>query len=294
MKMSRKKLLIIAGSVCFVLAVILSLSSREPTYQGRRVSLWLEDYSQHWVGSKRGEPAKVALQHLGTNAIPVMLRWIQYEPPRYWRDNTKVWVRALKKLPFLSRSIERKQLRAAGALYAFQDMGPRADCAVPELNRIVLNLKSNQVQRPLVALTYLGTNAIPAMIAALTNNNLNNRSVVTEAFFGLGPAAYPALPVLLECMNDSDPAVRMGCCNALGRMRANPVRVIPPLMQAVSDPHPDVRYRALVALSCYGTNARPAAPAVLKALNDPVANVHNWATNTLRLIAPEMLRQADP
>lgn len=76
----RRILLILIGSVAAVtLAIFIWPRDREPEYDGVSLSQWLQRY-------KDNKPqATEAIQHIGTNAFPFLLHWIQYEKPS-WRN----------------------------------------------------------------------------------------------------------------------------------------------------------------------------------------------------------------
>src|SRR6185503_2169133 len=57
-----------------VLWILSSAGEREPVYQGKTLHYWLSDY---WPGvSHPTEQNKIAVRQIGTNAIPILLRWI--------------------------------------------------------------------------------------------------------------------------------------------------------------------------------------------------------------------------
>jgi hypothetical protein len=77
--MSQKKWLL-AGSVLLVAAGgwIFYWQPAEPVYAGKPVSYWLKEYCRSgqrmtW-DTGRHEEAGVALRHMGTNAVPYLLR----------------------------------------------------------------------------------------------------------------------------------------------------------------------------------------------------------------------------
>src|SRR5205809_3072192 len=82
-------LLIAALALIGVLFAVLS-GPREPEYQGRKLSEWVERYTN---GGWRLVSADVfeeeepnnAIRHLGTNTIPHLLKWVGYEMPPWKR-----------------------------------------------------------------------------------------------------------------------------------------------------------------------------------------------------------------
>ncbi|HEY9072979.1 MAG TPA: hypothetical protein VIN67_02500, partial [Desulfobaccales bacterium] len=56
-----------------------SAAEQEPSYNGRLLSEWLGDMrlGQLYSGPS---PTQTAVQAMGTNAIPTLLKWMSYEP----------------------------------------------------------------------------------------------------------------------------------------------------------------------------------------------------------------------
>ena len=61
------------------LALITLFRAKEPTYKGRALSNWVISGYQN-----PGPEAETAIGEIGTNGIPFLLEWIQYEPAP-WR-----------------------------------------------------------------------------------------------------------------------------------------------------------------------------------------------------------------
>ena len=74
----RKRVILLA---CGVLALGLLwqvLRDREPSYQGRTLSEWVEQVGPAYLWNDSDEEVK-AVRAIGTNAIPTILKWIRYE-----------------------------------------------------------------------------------------------------------------------------------------------------------------------------------------------------------------------
>jgi HEAT repeat protein len=89
------------------------------------------------------------------------------------------------------------------------------------------------------------------------------------------------VPLLLEALNDHDPAVRNVAVTYLGIVRDNPDKEVAGLIKALADEQAEVRQAAAVALSAYGLLAEPAIPALKKATNDPDDEVKREAGRAL-------------
>jgi hypothetical protein len=74
----RRKLIaiVLLAVIGGVIAYSLLRQDDEPTYQGRRLSEWLDPNHRD---------AKTGVQRIGTNALPPLLKWIDYEKPPEWR-----------------------------------------------------------------------------------------------------------------------------------------------------------------------------------------------------------------
>src|SRR6266850_5231806 len=127
--------------IMFVAVVVLGVTGlyfvnrdKEPVYQGKRLSEWLALEGPRGARRrlKAGDgPATAAVMHIGTNALPVLLRWIEYERP--------VWKLKMmelgRKLPgrFRYRIIDlidgRPAMNRERAIYGFQILGPEARAA---------------------------------------------------------------------------------------------------------------------------------------------------------------------
>jgi HEAT repeat protein len=78
----------------------------------------------------------------------------------------------------------------------------------------------------------------------------------------------PAVPALIETLNDRDPKVRAAAAMALARIGSQAKAAVPALIKALKDKDPDVRREAARALGQMGPAAQEAVPALLEALRD--------------------------
>src|SRR5882672_1047262 len=128
---------------CVVAAVVWP-REREPEYKGKRLSEWLGLYHEQIdvegvdFRSELRDEAE-AVHHIGTNALPWLLRWVRYEPPA-WRIKVYSFMnmmpRALQNDFLMNRDPFRYQQYNL-ALTGFSILGERASPAVPELARLV-------------------------------------------------------------------------------------------------------------------------------------------------------------
>jgi hypothetical protein len=93
----RVALPVLAGLLLGVAGLASTARHSDPISHGRRLSFWLQD---HFEASCVAVPDTVrcaldeqAIQALGTNAIPLLLRWISSQPGPLDRLMTNLWIR---------------------------------------------------------------------------------------------------------------------------------------------------------------------------------------------------------
>jgi len=161
----RRRRLIIPILGFAIVATFVSLvwpREREPEYNGIPLSKWLERY----VDSK--PQSAVAIQHIGTNALPFLLRWIQYETPG-WRNLLNHLPTRLPSSLQKTRALhwlvdDKAEDRAELAVEAFWALGSKANPATDELLRLALaeNPRAPNTQRRATSALMNMTQAAPA------------------------------------------------------------------------------------------------------------------------------------
>ena len=143
-KRRRKVLILAAVFVGAVLAVILWPEEKEPEYQGKKLSYWLfrpprPPFSEP-AAPAEAIASETALRHIGTNAIPCLLKWLSYEPSPLKKKSSAALLRLParfqpgKLIAYLSESdLERKAFIAE---QGFIMLGPDAWPAVETLNQM--------------------------------------------------------------------------------------------------------------------------------------------------------------
>jgi hypothetical protein len=155
--MNKRRTMPIAAS-CIALLMIVGFlfwpreREREPQYNGVPLSKWLKGYNdpRGTYAPDAIEASSSAVRHIGTNALPVLVRWIQYEQPG-WRRSVN---RVASKLPpallctraFRWLLADRARDRADSAVAGFAFLGTNASLALPELQRFRRNGGKPQTQ----------------------------------------------------------------------------------------------------------------------------------------------------
>jgi HEAT repeats len=251
------------------------LRPREPVYQGKRLTAWLEQYDTSYMagqgGGDVGQQAEAAIRNIGTNALPLCLQLVKTkESPIKVKLLTLVpgpWLDGFHVPGLAEYRNEINRRREVGA-HGFFVLGKQAKAAVP------------------------------ALIGLMSDKDHETRSVAVRTLGGLGPAASGAVPELIEYLKDPDDTIRAEAAESLGVIHQEPERVVPLLMGMLLEkprpglPHWFVTFSAIGSLGSFGVQARPAVPLLVGLLSDPDPGIGSAATNALRQIDPEALAKA--
>jgi hypothetical protein len=226
-------------------------SPHEPTYDGRKLSEWLKseqqslqtshlirgygdgeifspliDADEHtprgWSTLERCDHFLMRRGRIDTNAIPCLLAWMR-SPPTEWpaKANHALggFAAYLKKVPRLGSLLDtNRDWPCRLVTLGFQELGPRAAPAVPELSRMLKESRSPHVQRhALRALACIGQTGLPSIIASLDLPKCDH--ALAAELIGLFPeASQTATPALERTLSDSDAAARSAAYFTLARL----------------------------------------------------------------------------
>lgn len=285
----RRLYFIFALSLLAGVVVALFNRDREPVYEGKRLSEWVD--KTDW-GSTGGFPRQLsvmpkkavdAIRQTGTNAFPYLLQWIGYEPPP-WKTNS---------IAFLNRAfhatlVDRRDIRAEGAFRGFVVLEEKAEGAVPGLASLMNDSRNpKRARRAAAALYALSPKLLAAGIVLMTNNSATMRRDAVSRVFAYKTPLDPAVPVLIHCLQDGDVEVAKLAAQALAFARLAPSVVVPALEQSLNDKRPEVRRAAIYALERFNTSARSAVPALFALrYTDPDLSVRFAVTGALQAIDP--------
>jgi HEAT repeat protein len=214
-----RKILLLLPVVLMVLVVALVFGpsfwpSGEPSYGGLTLSEWLEVHSGISSSSKTSAQAEDAIRHIGTEAVPYFIKWIQSEPSE-WATRLEKTRNIVKVFTFPdSRRMIQLRERPSYAVEGFKILGPQAKAAIPALTNF-LNGSGPNTRSAMFALAYIGKDSLPSLMPCLTNQPARIRLYAVESMPLLGTNARPAVPTLLKALNDPDTRVRMRVTNTL-------------------------------------------------------------------------------
>ena len=273
--------------VAVVIAIARSATPKEPTYQERPLSYWV-------LRSDKSPPdqntADKAVRQIGTNALPFLVKWTRYERPAWL---TRV-VAALPRLPIpvqvalAPRIPTHAERRAIASPRAFQTLGTNAAAAIPELTQLMRGTNAKATaQRAIFALGYVGTNGLPALLAAAEDQRYPFRWDVVTSFAGQLSESDLVGPTLISWEADTnDPERSLAAKTALMLPRLWPEVRVPAMAASLETggTNSSARLETIRALLILGSVAVKALPALTNASTDPDPQVRTMAMAAIKTI----------
>jgi hypothetical protein len=256
------------GSIILIVALVSGivwelLRPKEPVYQGRTLSGWLEVYgTRPNPDSPEWHEANEAVRQIGTNGIPTLLAMLH-------RSDSAPWKRKFLDLAYKQHLIKFNHIIAWRqnwcAAKAFGALGSNASGAVPELIKLYEHPVSSPSQR------------YTAMALDL-----------------IGPAAKLAVPSLVQSVNTSkEEEVEVAAIFALGGIHSEPKVVMPVLIKSLANTSVEVQKAAIDSLKNFGADAQPAVSALVELLQNPNQEIANHARIALLQIDPATPQKMD-
>jgi hypothetical protein len=290
-------LIVVACLVAVVVAFLVRPGEREPEYQGKKLSAWLEIRNRETGQTpSEYERANEAIRQIGTNALPYLLRWIRDDPnPR----RTRLMVVVERWLPARLRRIygvghDLAERRRVWAIQCFFGLGESATSAIPDLVQLMNDTNSPSVSAAAMhALACVGKPSLPHLLAVLSDSNRVDRAEAANWIANFadhyGTNGIVAVPVLVKCLQGNDTRVAGESAGALSRLYLDPEVVLPALVSGLASTNPVTRLCCVSALEAMGDRrGRGAVAALLNMRDDPDREVRVAVPIALRAIVPEM------
>jgi hypothetical protein len=299
MKKTLAKVSLVTPLFLISIWLVLAFNSDEPAYRGKKLTVWLEKLvkvEEAALTSRKPMPdlrqACEALDELGTNSVPFLVRLLCKKPSRLKTEvNRHLSKQSLIKFRFRPEPDYRKL-----ACTAIRALGPRARTAVPELLRIFAHQSAEKPEDSLhLALTLSNTRlqADSEFIAALSHEDKWIRiGAATCLSKRVGGSA--AVPALRRALDDPCEDVRRRAAYTLRSIAGAEVDVlvIPVLIGSLQSTNPQARKEGAGALEDLRGAAGPAVPALIAALKDPDAGVRRQAASALLTIDSSAAHEA--
>ena len=292
-----------------VFAAVFFSPPKEPVYQGRKLSEWLDvARGLNLPGVSRAD-AVTAVQAVGSNALP----WLVHEAKAKDTWQTLIQLRLHRWWPGKFSKPATPHEQWPRACMGFAILG---DAALPSIPDLVELLKHPNERRSAVGrMTLLSASGVDnhmtiiyrlkgtpasashsrarsevfnALLAVADDTNLMaGRRQALSGLASFQDEAKRSVPVLIRGLHDDERLVRLSSVSSLGRLAREPVAVIPELIGALDDPSVEVRRSATWALGQYYRQAKTAVPRLLAARRDPDPEVRRVANESLDKIDPE-------
>lgn len=155
-----------------------------------------------------------------------------------------------------------------GAAVGIAEFGPQASAALPHLLGL-LKQKDPRVHWTMaLALSSLGSDAVPELVLALQNEDAGVRHGAALALGNFKQAAREAIaPLVAMAMNDRQPAPRAAALEALGEIAPQFEDAVLVFFEGIKDGKPEVQKRAAGSLQLIGAKVNGHLPAVRDALS---------------------------
>ena len=180
----KRRWVIAVALACVMAAVVIASDGpreKEPEYEGKTLSEWIV-MSRQTRHPETIPPvaiqARDAVQHIGTNAIPFLLRWTGYEPSGWKRKIRDSLV--IGGDNFFTRTFARdyRDGRAARGERGFELLGTNAIIALPELVKRVADQKAPYTGvRAERAMVYLGPEIVLPALAQMVSTDAGRVAV---------------------------------------------------------------------------------------------------------------------
>jgi hypothetical protein len=287
-------IIVLAASVLVGIGIVaIWPSEREPEYNGKKLSEWCLG-NWWWVEPGEREEARVAIDHIGTNALPFLIKWLRYDHPSPKEKVADVFVRLKDRLRgyTAARNSLRLPVRAQVAVFGFDALGTNASPAIPTLTMVIRDRASSATTTEAAAgaLACMGPKGVRTLAELLNDPMMQPRRLsLVAGLISYGQREPTTADVLMRFVHDPDLQVAFICVGTLGRFQPAPAGAVACLKKSLADSRPSVRLASIDSLANFGKEASSAVPELLQTLQDSDATVRKEATNALLKIAPQVV-----
>ena len=317
------------GVATVVALLAVWLRPREPSYQGRSLSEWVD-----LLYTPNHREAMNSISAIGPSAIPFLFKKARHENGAVQSFYRAIWPKlptilkqrlpvprpsdpnfpgkignalmavGQEELPQLIVALKDRDPRVRHvAILAIQYMGMKPDAAVPVLCELLNDPDARVRGSALLALGHMGSKAkpaVPAFIATLRfgrNEYLAGvRATAAWALGQVGPDARMAVPWLRQSLSDTNPSMRQMAAIALWRINQE-TNVIPLVIEHFERNPQEME--VLRTLGEMGPLAKPAVATLLKLIRPPdlsriPASQYNPVFPHVQRLAREVLKKIDP
>jgi HEAT repeat protein len=177
------------------------------------------------------------------------------------------------------------QLQAAKAIWKID---ANSEAILPTLISLLQTEQSWQAAYVLAEMRREAAPAIPALVASMRREQVPRPfRAVSSATFALGQIGEPAIPALIQALQDKQPVHRANAAMALGFMQHAAAPATSALLAAVEDSNGNVRQAAALTLGRIGCKDERTIRGLSQCLRADDIFVRSQAHGLLQQLAPE-------
>jgi HEAT repeat protein len=240
---------------------------REPHYQGRSLTGWLQQYAVSGLNeTQRREQASVAVRSIGAKkALPAIMNLVETKDDpvsswlidKWWKYRGRVLATFFKD-PYQESDLiqlhDAREFQLYG-LAGLEILGTNAAPAARELIKFLPDKDYDFVIKR--GLLLIGKPAETVLCSALTNQDADIRAWSIDAVLDVTDDVGVYAARIKPLLNDPVAEVRGAAVEAIGWQTQYPELALPLLAASLHDPTDSVSARAAEALAGFGTNALP-------------------------------------
>ena len=281
----RKLLLALIAFVVLVVLLISFLLPREPTYQGKTASQWLEiRFENSSATPSDRKNAREAIRQMGSNAVPILLKKLvtgdsdTHPIATFWN----YVARSLSLPSKLHVKIPIAFLERQRAMDGFEIIGTNGSPAVPTLKGLFLNRRTTDDAT--WCLKFIQTSeALSALASGLTNADpiIRANAIGGMTWFD-DEDLKPFSASIKACVDDPDENVAYMAIRSLYRILPD-TEFVPILLPKLKDHRTQIQRATLLELS---KGPETSMPAIAECFSSTDVTNRKLATNVLLILNP--------
>jgi HEAT repeat protein len=273
------------------------LRPREPSYNGKPLSYWIDPSARG--GHETAAERSAALAAMSGTAVPYLVQRLRWKPSPIVQRLYKQFPRFVPLMIYEQGNLDPR----GAAAHALGELGPLASNAIPDLTAASTTFDLNSSWYPRMcaraALIKIRQESLAPYIEKLKDTSYKGISSLMDWYenalmigeFGTnGAAAVPNLILALGPTNNG--VIQAHAIITLGEIHSVPEACVPAIIPFLRSPDIALRQKAVGALPQFGDAAKPAWADLTQCLNDTDPWTRIAAANALKRIDPISAAQA--